>query len=192
MWISRIVPSPYRCTKARVWPRTHWVILSTMPPMRQISLHSHRRVHCRECSSPPPPHEWCVRIPCTCLVVFTTCCTHFHRPSCDSWWSCAHHRFPGWDTVASTGCHRCWGLSLCVRGRLVWGVCYPRMCGGKTSLCGIRSYLGIRTRFPPSPALPRRFCTIWGTHRSTPRCDLDARYEGVPIDHRWDWESWAP
>ena len=162
-----------------------------MPPMRRISLHSHRRVYCHECPSSPLPREWSLRTPCTCRVASTTCCTRLHRQSCDSRRSYVRLHWPEWGTVVGIGCHRNPGWALCVRWRTVCAACTPRMSVVGTSRYGSRSNQRIQNHFPLSLVPLRHFGTTSGTPRSTHRCDLDERCGGVPIDHLWGWGSWS-
>ena len=173
------------------WLRRHWVLHSTVLPILRTPLHFDRRACYHKCALLPPSHELSLRTPCTCRVVSTTCCTSSGCSCSDVQWSCVCFHLSEWEIAAGIGCHRYWGLPLTVQGWKVLGVCIPRMSIEGTSQYGIRSIHCRHNHFLPSLVPLRHFCTISGNHSTNHRYDPCEWYEGVPIDNRWDWESWV-
>ena len=99
---GRIFLWNYRRIQITEWLQIHWVRLSTILPILRISLHFVRMPCYHKCPLLPRFHESTLRTPCTCLVVSTTCCIHFHHPSYDLQWSCLYLHLPEWDIVVDT------------------------------------------------------------------------------------------
>ena len=114
LWIKHTCPWSCHHIKVTEWYWKQWDKLSTFLPISRISLHFDRMPCYRKCSFLPRFRELSDRIPCTYLVVSTTCCTHSDRPSYDSWWSCVFLHLPEWDIVVGIGCHRYSGWPPCI------------------------------------------------------------------------------
>ena len=163
-WNVHSYPWSYHCIQVTEWLRRHWVRLSTVLPILRTSLHFVRKACYHKCPLLPRSHELLLLTLCTCWVVSTTSCIHFHYPSYDSWWSCVHLHLPEWDIVVDTCYNRYWGLPPTDQGWKVWGVCIQRMYVVGTSRYGSQSNHCRQNHFPRFLVLPHHFCTTSDNH----------------------------
>ena len=181
---------PYRwCIQAKSVNLEYiWVILSTMPPMRRISPHSHQRVYCHECPSPPllPREKWSHSEHLVLVGLFPPLVVH----GCIAKNLAIRDDLVCPPSLARMRDNRCRhrlssksGLSA-VRPMTngVCCFCTPRMSVVGTSRYGIRSTQRTRSHCPLSLVPLRHFGTTSGTPLDplTHRCDLDERCKGVP------------